>query len=136
MGKQIDRYQAWGDAHIQAWAEGDVDAQMDSYTENCTRIAMNPFGDHWTVEGKEAIRQVIEGMATNWSDKKVLENQVLSANKERGILHTWCSWTTKDGKQAACTYINIIHLDENDKCTKYTEWDVVETKEEEAEDAG
>ena len=135
MGKQTDRYQAWGDAHIQAWVAGDVDAVMDSYAENCTRIAMNPFGDHWTFKGKEAIRQVIEGMAKKWSDKKVIENEVLSANKERGILHTWTSWTRKDGKQAACTYINIIHLDKNDKCTNYTEWDVVMVKEEEAEDA-
>jgi hypothetical protein len=129
MGKQIDRYQAWADAHIQAWAEGDVDAGMDSYSENCTYTAMNPFGDHRTVEGHEAMRQGEVAMAENWSDKKVIKNEVLSANNERGILHTWVSWTVKDGKEWACTFINIIHLDENDKCTKYIEWNVAKVKE-------
>jgi len=129
MGKQKDRYQAWADAHMQAWIEGDVEARLDLYTENSTYLAMHPFGDHTTAEGLEAMRRGEEAMAANWSDKKVIENEVLSANKERGILHTWVSWTAKDGQEWACTYINIIHLDENDNCTSYTEWNVVEAKE-------
>ncbi len=128
MGKQKDRYQTWADDHIQAWAGGDVAAGLDGYAENCTYTAMNPFGDHKKFEGHEAWRRSEEGMAANWSNKKIIKNEVLSANKERGILHTWVSWTTRDDKEWACTFINIIHLDENDKCTKYTEWNVAEAK--------
>ncbi|MCP4210005.1 MAG: nuclear transport factor 2 family protein [Halieaceae bacterium] len=133
MGKQKDRYHAWGYAHHQAWAAGDVDAVMDTYAESSIMISMSPFGDHWTAEGKEAIREVWEG-TPKLSDKKIIEIDVLSANKERGIVHGWTSWTSEDGKKWACTHIMIVHLDENDKCTKQQDWDLA--KEEEAEDAG
>jgi len=50
-----------------------------------------------------------------------------------GILRAWVSWTDKDGQQWACNYINIVSLDENDKCTKYMEWNVADVKEKERE---
>ena len=135
MAKQKERYKAWGEAHMNAWVKGDVEAEMDFWAEDCAYMSVNPFGEHSAVQGREAIRQDFESMSANWSNKKLMENEVLSANKERGIFHTWVSWTSKDGKEWACTYINIVSLDENDKCTKYTEWNVVKAKEYEAEDS-
>ena len=136
MAKQKDRYKAWGEASMNAWLEEDVEAQMELWAEDCTYTAVDPFGEHSMFQGREAFRQSFERMSANWSNKKLIENEILSANKERGIFHTWVSWTAKDGKEWACTYINIVSLDENDQCTEYTEWNVVKAKEDEAEDSG
>ena len=133
MVKQKDRYKAWGEALMNAWLEGDVEAEMDLWAEDCTYTAVDPFGEHSTAQGRDALRQGSENMAANWSNKKLIEHKVLSANKERGIFHTWVSWTSKDGREMACTYINIVSLDENDQCTKYTEWNVAKAREVESE---
>jgi hypothetical protein len=129
VAKQKKRYQAWSDTAINAWVEGDVEAAVNSWADECTRTGADPFGEHWTIQGRDALREVFAGWSENWSNKKVIKNEVLSANKERGILHTWLSWTNKNGKDVACTYICIVRLDQNDKCTEYREWNVVETKE-------
>jgi len=135
VGKQKDRYKAWGDASMKAWQEDDVEAQMELWADGCTYTAAHPFGEHSESQGLEAFRRSFEGMTANWSDKKLIENQLLSANKERGIFHTWQSWVSKDGSEWACTFINIVSLDENDRCTKYKEWNVAKTREDEAKDS-
>jgi ketosteroid isomerase-like protein len=129
VGKQKDRYQAWSEAAINAWVNGDVEAALDGWAEDCIRIGVDPFGDDWTINGRDALREAYQGWSENWSDKKVIYNEVLSANKERGILNTWLRWTNKDRKEMSCTFICIVKLDENDQCREYREWNVVRAKE-------
>jgi hypothetical protein len=136
VAKQKERYGAWGEAMMNAWVEGDVEAAMEGWAEDCTTTAVDPFGNHRTSQGLEAVRQGLEHMATKWSNRKLIENKVLSANKKRGILHTWTSWTSGDGQEMACTFINILSLDKNDRCSKYTEWNVVKKKKDEAPPSG
>jgi len=133
VAKQKERYKAWGKAYTSAWVSGDVEAMMDCWAQDCIHIAFDPFGDHRITQGREALRELYADKAANRSNKKLIEHEVLSANKERGIFHTWVSWTTKDGEEWACTHINIVHLDENDRCAKYTEWNVAWAKEEQTE---
>ena len=102
---------------------------MACWAQDCCHISIDPFGEHRTTRRRKAIRELYENKSANWRDKKLNERQVLSANKERGILNTWVSWTAKDGQEWACNYISMIHLDEQNKCAKYTEWNVARARE-------
>ena len=133
MGKQKDRYRRWGEAEMNAWLLGDVEASVDCFSEDCTRVSVNPFGNHKIIQGREALREAYGDKASYWYNRKLISFEVLSANKERGILHSWKSWTNKEGQDMACNYISIIKLDRNDRCTDYSEWNVVKAKEEEAD---
>ena len=132
MGKQKDRYKAWAEAEMNAWLSGDIDASVACFAENCSRVAVNPFGKHRKIQGLDALRETYHDKATNWRNKNLISFEVLSANKVRGIIHSWKSWTNQGGRDMACTYINIVKLDEDNRCTEYKEWNVVRTKEEEA----
>lgn len=45
MTKQEERYKAWVEASEKAFLEGDVDAQVSIWAEDCTRTAIAAFGD-------------------------------------------------------------------------------------------
>ena len=136
MVKQKERYRIWEESFAKAWVSGDMEAMMACWAEECSHTAVDPFGEHKTTTGREAIRALYAQKAASREDKKLIEHEVLSANKERGILHRWVSWTNEDGQEWACTHINIVQLDEHDRCTKYTEWNVAGPKEDEVTGLG
>jgi len=132
MGKQKDRYGKWAETEMNAWLSGDVEASVACYSDDCTRISVNPFGDDTIIQGSEAIRTAYADKAANWQNKQLISFEVLSANKEQPIFHAWKSWTTVEGKEKACTYIQIVKLDRKNRCTEYREWNVVKVRDEEA----
>lgn len=132
MAKQKERYKAWAAAYAKAWVAGDVEAMMACWAQECSHTAVDPFGEHGTTTGREAIRALYANKSASRDNRKLIEHEVLSANKKRGILHRWVSWTSENGQEWACTHINIVHLDKNDQCTKYREWNVAWPKEDEA----
>jgi ketosteroid isomerase-like protein len=130
VAKQRKRYQEWSNTVINALVEGDVEAAMNGWAEDCIRIGVDPFEEHWIIKGRDALREAFENWAENWSNTKVIKTEILSAHKARGIFNTWLSWTNSEGKNMSCTFICIVNLDKNDKCTEYREWNVVRAKEE------
>ena len=130
MGKQKDRYRAWGEAEMNAWLAGDVEASVDCFSEDCSRVSVDPFGNHRIIHGREALREAYHQKSSDWHNKKLISIEVLSAKKERAILNSWKSWTNSVGQEMACNYINIVKLDQNDRCTEYMEWKVVKVRSE------
>ena len=129
MTKLEERYKAWSEASEKAFLKGDVDAQVSLWAEDCTRTAIDAFGDHHTIQGREAIRISAEGWAKGFTNPKLLKNELLSATEERGIGNADVRWTGSDGKEWACNYIYMITLDEQGRCVSYTEWNVVKSRE-------
>jgi len=125
--KPENRYLAWSQAVFQAFTDGDTEGQLAHWAENCTRTAIDPFGEHHVVKGKDAILELAEIWATV-NDMRLLKNEILSVSDERGIGNANVRWTGKDGEEYACNFIYIITLDEEDKCTNYTEWNVVRSR--------
>jgi len=125
MGKQKKRYRSWGEAEMNAWLSGDVETSVDCFSEDCARVSVNPFGNHRIIQGREALRAAYGDKASGWHNRKFISFEVLSANKERAVLHSWKSWTNNEGQDMACNYISVVKLDRNDRCTDYSEWNVV-----------
>ncbi|HSG44754.1 MAG TPA: hypothetical protein VLA72_16525 [Anaerolineales bacterium] len=129
MTKLEERYKTWIEASEKAFLEGDVDARVALWAEDCTRTVIDAFGEHRTIQGQEAIRKAAEGAAAGTLNRIVLKNELLSATDEKGIGNAEIRWTDTDGKEWACNYIYLITLDENNRCVSYTEWNVVNAKE-------
>ena len=129
MPKLEERYNAWIDASFKAIIQGDVDTQTSLWAENCTRTEIEAFGDHYTIQGKDAIRKESEGLVTVFTNPKIVKNELLSASQEKGIGNAVVRWTTKDGREASCNFIYVITLDEEGHCVSYTEWNVVKARE-------
>jgi len=120
-------YNTWREASFQAVINGDVDRQVSLWAEGCTRKAIDAFGDHHVIQGKEGIRELYN----NWKSVKdwhLLYNELLSASKERGIGNAEVRWKNKDGEEYACNFIYMISLDEDGRCVSYTEWNVVRSR--------
>jgi hypothetical protein len=128
MGKQKKRYLAWAESEMDAWLAGDVESSVACFSADGARISLDPFGDHSIVQGGQALRKAYEEKAANWHNKKVISLEVLSANEQRAVIHAWKSWTTSEGEEKACTYIQLVKLDKRDQCTEYREWNMVKIK--------
>ena len=129
MTKLEERYKAWTDAESQALIKGDVDALVSLWAQDCRHTAIDAFGEHHTIQGREAIRKAAEGWVNDLSNPRLLKNVLLSASDEKGIGNAEVRWTGSDGKEWACNYIYMISLDEQDRCVSYTEWNVVKSRE-------
>jgi len=123
------RYQVWSDAMFEAFVEGDVDAMVLLWAEDCTRTAIDAFGDHSVGRGKGEIREAAEGWASGFISPELLKNEILSANEEKGIGNAVIRWKGGDEKEWACNFMYVITLDEDSRCVSYTEWNVVESRE-------
>ena len=56
---------------------------------------------------------------------QLLNNELLLANEERGIINAVIRWTGSDGNKWAVDFFYMISLDEDDRCVSYKEWKVV-----------
>lgn len=121
------RYKAWSEAMLKTAIHGDVDAQVSIWAEDCTRTAIDAFGEHDMIQGRDAIREAAKSWAS-WKDLRILKNEILSAGEEKGIGNAVVRWTGGDGKEWSCDFIYMITLDKNDRCVSYTEWNVVKPK--------
>lgn len=129
MTKLEERYKAWFDASNKILVAGDVDTYVSLWAEDCTRTTIDAFGDHHTIQGREAIRKEAEGWVAGMNNPQLLKNELLSATVEKGIGNAVVRWTLNDGREASCDFIYVITLDENGQCVSYTEWNVVKTRE-------
>lgn len=132
MTKLEERYKAWSESSFKAFLEGDVDAQVSLWAEDCTRTAIESFGEHHTIQGREAIRKEAEGWAAGAAGSenlRLLKNERLSATEEKGIGNAVVRWTGRDGKEWACNFIYMITLADEGHCKSYTEWNVVNARE-------
>ena len=129
MTKQEERYLAWSNALFGGLLDGDVDAQVALWAEDCTHTEIDAFGEHHTVQGRAAIRKLAEDWVT-WKNFRVLKDEVLIASEEKGVGNAVVRWTSSDGKEMSCDHIYMITLDSDDRCVSYTEWNVVRAKEE------
>ncbi len=129
MTNQEERYQAWAEASFKTFVEGDVDAQVSLWAEDCTHTAIDAFGQHATRRGKAAVREAAEGWASGMHRPRLLKNELLSASEERGIGNAVLRWSGSDGKEWACNFIYMITLDQAGRCVTYMEWNVVESRE-------
>lgn len=121
------RYKVWSDTCFQAFMEGDVERQVSFWAENCTRTAIDAFGEHHVVHGLEQIRKLAEGWATA-KDTRLLKNELLCASEERGIGNAEVRWKGKDRQEYACNFIYMLTLDEDGRCVSYIEWNVVRSR--------
>ena len=128
MTKQEERYAAWSNAELQTIVDGDVEANVSLWAEDCTYTEIDAFGAHNTMHGREAIRNYIEGWVSI-KNFRVLKNEVLSASEEKGICNHVVRWTGADGKEWSCDSVYMITLDTDDRCVSYTEWNVVKSRE-------
>ena len=126
--KQEERYKAWSESAFKAFIEGDVDVPQTLLAENYKWMNIDAFGEHHISQGPEAILQMT---AENWGMKnpRLLKNELICASKEKGVFNAIIRWTDGDNKEWASDFIYVITLDENDRCTSYTEWNVVNSRE-------
>ena len=122
------RYKMWGDAMMKAFIDGDGDKQISFWTDNYKWMNIDAFGEHHIRQGWDAIRQ---GTPENWgmNNLRLLKNELICASEEKGVFNAIIRWTDGDNKEWASDFIYVITLDENDRCTSYTEWNVVRARE-------
>ena len=113
---------------MNAWLSGDVEASVACFSEDGLRISVHPFGNHRKIEGRQALREAFQQKAMDWRKKRLISFEVMSANKERAIFHSWKSWTNSEGQDMACNYIQLVKLNAKDQCSEYTEWNVVKAR--------
>jgi hypothetical protein len=128
MSINEQRYKTWGDAMLQAFADGDVEVTASKWAEDGSYTSIDPFGEHITRQGREAIYEAMEEMFARTEQRHVLKNELLSAADERGILNAWVKWKAEDSAEVSCNFIYIVALDEDNRCISYQEWNVVDSK--------
>lgn len=128
MSINEERYRTWGDAMLQAFADGDVEVMASKWAEDGSWTSIDPFGEHRTRQGREAIYEAMQEMFAQTEQRHVLKNELLSATEERGILNAWVEWKAEDGAEVACNFIYVVALDEDDRSISYQEWNVVDSK--------
>jgi len=123
-----ERYRMWSDAMMKAFIDGDGDKQATLWADNYKWMNIDAFGNHHTRQGKEEIRK---GTPENWGmiNPHLLKNELICANKEKGVFNAIIRWIGHDGKEWATNFIYVVTLDENDCCVSYTEWNVMKARE-------
>ena len=124
-----ERYIAWNDAYLTAFANGDVEGVVALWAEDYTHTEINAFGEHTIKQGPTAVREYAEAWMSWAEDVQILKNELLGVGDGKGILNAELRWTRSDGKEYACNHICVIRLDEDDRCVSYTEWNVVKSRE-------
>lgn len=128
MTSNEDRYKNFMDVLLQALSDDDVDAWEAGWADDCTHQEIDPFDEGPYLRGRAAMRKLGESYVGKGF--RVLKNEMLSSDAERGIGNARVTWTGTDGRQRACDFIYRITLDADDRCTSYEEWNVVRAKDE------
>src|SRR5919108_2006949 len=106
--------QAWMDGYIQAWTNNDAD-HIGRLFSTEARYYTAPFREPWT--GRDAI-------VAGWLDRKddpgtwTFRHEVLGMAGDLGIVRGWTSYS--DGTRYSNLW--LIRLDEDGRCTEFTEW--------------
>jgi hypothetical protein len=128
MGQNEDRYQTRSKAVYQALVDGDVQAVASQWVEDGAYISTEPFGNHRTLRGRKALTEAMVDFVTQTRNRRVLQNELLSATVERGIFNIWLKWERENGTEYACNFIVVTTLDADDRCVSFQEWNVAGAK--------
>jgi ketosteroid isomerase-like protein len=129
MGQNEDRFQAWSNVVYQALVDGDVPGVVSQWAEDGAYISTTPFGDHRTLRCHRAIGEAMEAFVTQTRNRRVLQNELLSATADRGIFNIRLTWEGEEGTEYACNFIVVTTLDADDRCDSFQEWNVAGAKE-------
>jgi SnoaL-like domain len=105
---------SWMDGYIQAWTNNDDD-QIGRLFSSEARYYTAPFREPWT--GRDAI-------VAGWLDRKddpgtwTFRYELLGTTDDLGIVRGWTSYS--DGTNYSNLW--LIRLDEDGRCTEFTEW--------------